>query len=647
MSQHRRNREIQEEPYDRSSIGRRVESGWFTKFSAEEQVPPLVQPEAPELLTALLWDGLPTDVLNRIKDILRMPLFDRHAERTSEEAAALAYERATFVARELGLLASELMKDPKSLYALHEWLSVSDGTACTILSIHYCLAMGSIIMHGQGRRELQPLLEELERLDTIGVFLATELGYGNNVASLETRATYDRSAKHFVLCSPSARSMKFMPNTAHPVPKLGVVMARLFSQEKDCGVFPFVVRIRDDAGQPCPGVHILPLPEKPGYPLDNAMTRFDRVLIPKAHLLTGPDSTLDEDGTFASRVPNRHRRFLNAMDRVQTGRVCFTSGAVAVLRAATWIAIRYTSQRLTFAPKKRGATLLSHRNVQRDVIGSLAACYALTFAVRQTQAQFASRTLDSEAESFLRVAIIKAVASEESAQFLWRLRERCGAAGLFGENRISEYLAQIQGVITAEGDNEMMFLKVARQLCALPPAPPAHLTVDAAEGPLDLDILVELLQYRVARLIQDLRATRKSGLKEEAEPGSLFQAYNRNINALIELARSYGQSLIAASFLAVVRRGHPDEVEYPLKLLLALWCSRLVERHVGWYWAEGCLTVRTGKRLSRVQDELCEKLEPYLPLLSDAFGFDNTILRAPIAGQDYVEEYFARHVGVV
>ncbi len=285
------------------------------------------------------------------------------------------------MARGLGLGAAEIEEDPRRLYALHEWVGLADGVTCTILGIHYCLALGSLIAHGEGRADLEGFIAELERADSFGVFLATEIGFGNNLASLETEAVYDPVAREFVLSSSTPRSPKFMPNTACAVPKLAVVLARLVSQGKNHGVFPFLVRIRDAGGETCPGIDVWALTEKPGYALDNAVTRFDRVRVPKAHLLAGSDSTLHDDGRFESRASSRSRRFLNAIDRVQTGRVCFTSGVVSSLRAATWIAMRYTAQRFTFAPGKRsGVPLLSYRNVQRDVFGALAAAYALTFA---------------------------------------------------------------------------------------------------------------------------------------------------------------------------------------------------------------------------------------------------------------------------
>jgi acyl-CoA oxidase len=589
-------------------------------------------------LERLLRGDIPTTHVEELQELLKDPVFQRQEGLNNSEIAALAYRRTQFLARALRLTGAEIERDPRRLYALHEWVGLVDGVACTVLSIHYCLALGSIMIHGEDRSELSKFVEELEHLDSVGVFLATEIGYGNNVASLETAAVYDPETREFVVSSPTPRSYKFMPNTGHAVPKLAVVMARLVSHGKDHGIFPFLVRIRDAEGVVCPGVQVSPLGEKPGYALDNAVTLFEQVRIPKAHLLTGPDSTLHDDGRFETRTPNRHRRFLTAMDRVQTGRVCFTSAAVSMLRAATWIAMRYASQRLTFAPGRRSTPLLSYRNVQRDVYGALASAYALTFAMRCVQKRFRLRTPETEPESFREVAMFKAMATSEVAERLSRLRERCGAVGLLSENRILEYWNQVQGIITAEGDNQLMLLKVGRQLrdvafdMPILPERVDDLTTLEPSG------YLSLLRYRECCLRQEL-----CDEVATARPArSTFALWNENVNGTMVLAATCGERFIAECFEAELRSTRDAEVADWLGKLFSFWSLDLLERHSGWFLAEDCLTGHAVKQMPRIRDELCSAIETHAPALVAAFGLENAILRAPIAEDDYVQAYAPR-----
>ena len=585
----------------------------------------------------LLAGDMPARMTREMRRLLEHDLFRRQEGLTDHEVTALGYRRARFLAAALGIDARELATDPRRLFALHEWLGSVDGVACTVLSIHYCLCLGSILIHGGDRPELRPFVAELERMDSVGVFLATELGYGNSVASLETRAVYDAARREFSLLSPTPQSSKFMPNTGHPVPKLAVVMARLIVGQNDHGVFPFIVRLRGRDGAPCRGVSIARLTEKPGYALDNAVTRFDGVRVPKEHLLAGDDSVLHDDGRFESHFPSHRQRFLAAMDRVQTGRVCFTSAAAACLRAATWIAVRYTSQRLAPAPGKQLIPILRFRNVQRDVFGALATAYALSFAVRYLQRRFRQRTRDSEHEIFRLTATLKAVVTAEVSETLPSLRERCGAVGMLSHNRILEYWTQLQGAITAEGDNQLMLLKAGRQLFDGPSlvgadAPPA------ACGPLTPEAMVALFRFREARLREDLKDGAAAARRRTREPLAIW---NDNVNRTLALATAHGARIVAECFYAACAECHDADGAALLRTLFCLWAVAHIERHAGWFMGEGCLERSFAAEAPSERDRLCASLEPHVESLVAAFGLDNRVLRAPIAEDDYVATYHA------
>jgi acyl-CoA oxidase len=416
-----------------------------------------------------------------------------------------------------------------------------------------------------------------------------------------------------------------------------VVMARLMSLGADCGVFPFVVRLRDERGAPCPFVRIAALSEKPGYALDNGVTLFDGVRVPKHLLLSGSDSVLHADGRFESRIPSRRGRFLASMARVQVGRVCFTSAVVAMLRAATWIALRYTSQRLTSAPGARSVPTLGYRNVQRDIFGALASAYALTFAIRRVQRAYREREGLDQQELFRLVAALKAVASNEVSLELQRLRERCGAAGMLSANRIIDYSNQVQGVITAEGDNHLMLLKVGRQIweMAAPEAPPQPSPLRDL-GSASAGQLLSLFRFREARVAEALRA---SVSDTRARTRSAFSIWNDNVNATMAAANSYGLRVIAESFCVAVEAADQPDVSAALLELFRLWCAEQLERSAGWFLAHGCLEPGTVIELSRARDEQCARIEKHGRWLSDAFGFDNSILQAPIADEDYTQRY--------
>ena len=588
-------------------------------------------------LERLLRGDLPLTATREIGRLLEHELFEREAGLTDAEIAAHSYRRAHFLATALGIRARELAEDPRRLFALHESVSLIDGIACTVLSIHYCLCPGSISIHGEELPALRPFVAELERTESAGVFLATGLGHGNAIGGLETRAVYDPGQREFVLSSPSAEPNKFMPKTGHPVPKLAVVLARLIVGDSDHGVFPFVVRLRGHDGAACRGVSIVRLGEKPGYALDNAVTRFEGVRVPKDHLLTGHDSVLHADGRFESRVPRHRQGVFVAMDRVQTGDVCFTSAAAACLRAAAWTAVRYAGQRSAPAPGRPRTPSLRFRDVQRDVFGALATAYALSFAVRYLQKRFRQRTRDTEHEIFRLTASLKAVVTAEARDALPALREHCGAAGMLASNHLLESWMQLQDVITAEGDDQLMLLEAGRQLLEHPTLPGAEAPPPSA-GSLTPEVAVALLRFREARLRDELEGGAAAARRRSREPRAIW---NDHVNRTLALATAHGARIVAECFCAAVAECHDASGAELLRTLSSLWAHGQIERDAGWFMGAGCLARGWVTNAPSARDQLCAGLEPHAEALVAAFGLNNAALRAPSAEPDQVATHDA------
>lgn len=569
-----------------------------------------------------------------LEGALQDELFDAREGLTAGDAARLSYERARFIVLQLRGLALDLAQDPRALFLLHELLGPVDGTACTILGIHFCLAIGSIVAMGQGKAELEPFLAELRDMRSVGVFLATELGYGNSVMSLETTARYEFERDEFVLNSPSLKSLKFMPNTAFAVPKIAVVLAKLLVEGRDCGVFPFVIRLRDAGGQLLPGINVTALSEKPGYALDNGITAFDDVRVPRSHWLSGPESELDEQGRFRSRIASRRGRFLAAMDRVQTGRVCFTSGTAALLRSATWIATRYAGQRVVGAPNGKEVCVLRYRNVQADLFRALAEAYALTFAVRAMQDTFVERPNDPLTFNF--VAVLKATVSERTSELIPKLRERCGAVGMLSANRIIDYWVYTQGIITAEGDNQLMLLKVGRSLLD------ATDGVDPVDSPplFDCDepgCIVKLARYRELRLRRILRQKISFSRSHSRDPLAIW---NDHVIGVLDLARAFGVRVIAEKFYAALC-GLDTNARRLVLPLFQLWAMHEVMANAAWFLAEDCLSHNLYRSIPEHTDRLLGEIEGCVDELLEGLGVNNETLRAPIA-DDYIEHYARR-----
>ena len=136
---------------------------------------------------------------------------------------SLAYVRAQFLVRELRFEAAATARDPRRLDALHEWSgSQTGGVDDPGYRLFPCSRLDR--RPGEGRAELRGSSRAGVRR-FIGVFSQPRLASATTSApSRRRRSTTGERA--FVLSSPTPRSAKFTPNTARPVPKLAVVLAR-------------------------------------------------------------------------------------------------------------------------------------------------------------------------------------------------------------------------------------------------------------------------------------------------------------------------------------------------------------------------------------------------------------------------------------
>jgi acyl-CoA oxidase len=589
-------------------------------------------------ITDLLYPGSEQDreFRNQVKCLLADPLFAPREGLTATEQAQLSYARFRRVRDELDLRIRDVEYRPARLATALELIATVDGTLFTVMSIHYCLCGGSILRHGAVSSEIEAYIEELDSLNSIGAFLVTELGYGNNVVALQTRADYDPVTQEIVLSTPSEAARKFMPNTGlDGVPKLGVVMARLMINEQDQGVFPILVRLRTEKGS-CAGVKIVPLGAKPGYSLDNAMTSFENVRVPKHCLLLGEHSQLSADGTFRSSIASRRERFLLSLEQVQLGRLCLSAVSATISGASSFIAIKYAGQRHTFAPRQADVPLLQYRNHQRDLFSALASAYASRLMVNDAIDTYRTATEANHDHLFRITSATKVHVSYAAERNIRLCRERCGAAALFEENRLSLYASQCPGMITAEGDNQVALIKVARQMLMQQGYELLDREKIAGASLDDPRTLIGVLRERERRLLQELR---RAMLPAKFPGRDLFQLWNENINLAIETATAHASRLAAESFWLRVKRLAADD---PLVDLFRLFAYQEITPHLGFLLAEGLITSNEVKNHRRAIDSVCEKLQSIALDLSRAFDIPNTLLRAPIASEDYIESYSCR-----
>ncbi|MFD7500828.1 acyl-CoA dehydrogenase [Streptomyces sp. NPDC059850] len=586
-------------------------------------------------LTEVLFDGRFDDLHRPWTEHFRRDIFRYRDGLSVSERSELAYERLRIVNE--GIESVEgLVTATDRLVSLHEWLGAVDGSLTTLATIHYNLFLGSLLRLDPRRTvDLSPFT----RLHRYGTVLITELGYGNNAAELETTAVHQPEADTFVLHTPSAGAQKFMPNTGPAGGrKSGLVAARLIVRDQDCGVFLFLVPLRDEHG-PLPGIRIRPLSETPGSAVDHAITSFDQVVLERTALLAGDHADLTAEGAFRSALGSRRRRFLRSIQRVTTGKLCLAAAALGGARAGLTVAMRYAHRRHTFAPASRtGVPLFAYRCHQTRLLGAAARAYAATFLLREATRGCTGPGDPESAEAEVLVAAAKGWITWQAREIAIECRERCGAQGLLSANRIVDLITPIESTITAEGDNLVIWTKAAADMLTgrgySPPPAPAAPSSQLTSPLTDRAVLLDLLVRHELRCLQHARnrLTRSSD-------GPLDR-WNQAVNPALDLVDAYAARRAAQAFLAAVDRVADDATRSLLERLFQLFALQRLAPHTGLLLADGHLTADAVRDLADdAVDRVAAGLAPHAPALVEAFAVPDHILQAPIATEGYTAAY--------
>ncbi|MFE6894372.1 acyl-CoA dehydrogenase [Streptomyces sp. NPDC057694] len=551
---------------------------------------------------------------------------------TAQERTALSYARL----RKINSAVADprdLARDPRKLAGLHEWTGFLDGGLCTLESIHYNLFLGSLLDHqtpADGRD-----LSDYTTLRRTGTFLCTELEHGNDAAQLETTATYDHVTGGFDLHTPNPGAQKFMPNTSTTGgPKSALVAARLVVDGQDEGAFLFLTPLSDDFGH-LPGIHVRRLPARHGTPVDHCVTAFEHVRLPREALLEGMHGHLDPEGGFVSALGNPRKRFLKTISRVTTGKLCMSAGTLGMARAALTIAVRHSHTRLIAGAKAgRRIPIADHRSHHGRLLSCLATAYAMTFLHRSVLDRWVAHTPEEQEETERLVAISKGWITWQARGIAIECRERCGAHGLFSHNGLSELPSNIEGGITAEGDNLVVWVKAASEMIF------GHVVDrtghdDRAPEDRSLDDLSYLreLHGRVEAIWQDrARAAMRRGRR-----GDPLGRWNSASASGLEMVSAHARLQAADAFLAAIAITTDPTARALLEDLCRLFLLEELARHTGDLLSEGRLTPGHVRELPTNVERIIERLAPRLALLAEAFDLPEEYLKSvPIAQGQHV-----------
>lgn len=554
------------------------------------------------------------EIVLRLSDVLAEGL-------THAQEAGIAPDLLRTFLGEFGLPASEISRNAVLRGALCDWAQIAAPRMLPVLTGHLDLAIGAILSLGNESRYQQTCLAELDTGEVLGVLMLTELG-GTNGADQRTTATWDPGADGFWLHTPDIAAAKFMPNVGDAtVAKTVVVTARLMAEGQDQGVLPFLLRLRSADGLAA-GAEVVRLPAKLGAAMDHAIIRFNRVFVPRNGLLGGRWARITDDGRFESEVPLR-RRFHTAISPLGQGRLDLANAAIAGARAGLAGLVNYSRQRRSGA-----GTLMADRDaVQRDLATAAAAVYVTSVLGRRIRALPGS--IDHPVPALWSM-LAKPLLADTAHQVLITLRHRAAAQGILRNNYLVDWIANIEGLITAEGENQIMQITAGRAGSMLP-----ALRLDGT--PTDLPWWVEMIAAREQQLAAAVHLT-EGPTENRFEPeGTLL---GRDC-AAIELAQASAVRLaVTATLAAAVDAADPSAAALTTSCAAAFALDYL-NTHANWYIAHDRLSplraVEIYTELSRHRMALVDAL----PALVAAFDIP-ALPGAPLFAPDYLQSWADR-----
>jgi acyl-CoA oxidase len=560
--------------------------------------------------------------------------------------------------------------------AAFETLAFGDLSVVVKVGVQFGLFGGAILQLGT-KPHHDAYLDDLIHGRLLGCFAMTESGHGSNVQALGTTATYDQQAREFVISTPDDRARKDYIGNAAKHASHAVVFAQLVVGEESHGVHAFVVRIRDEDGNPMSGVRIEDDGPKIGLNgVDNGRLWFDEVRVARTDLLDRY-AVVTDDGRYFSDIENQNRRFFTMLGTLVQGRVCVGGAAINASKVALAIAVEYAHHRRQFGNPGSDTeeVLLDYGMHQRRLFPLLARTYALHFAQERVAADlhgvFSDITDEGAAELARRAlesraAGTKALGTWHASRTIQECREACGGAGYLSVNRFDALRADTDVFTTFEGDNTILMQLVAKGLLTdykdsfedldsigmvrfvastavetvlertnarsilerLRDAVP----VGGRGGDDDPDLLdgayqLEMLTWREEHILASVARRLKSGMDKGLDPAVVF---SRCQDHVISAAHAHVERIVLEAFLDKLATLEDGPNKQALTLMCDLYALSSIETDRAWFLEHGRLSNARAKAVTAQVNELGRRVRPVAQQLVDAFGVPREMLRAEL-----------------
>ncbi|KAJ3083691.1 acyl-Coenzyme A oxidase [Rhizoclosmatium hyalinum] len=493
----------------------------------------------------------------------------------------------------------------------------------------------------------------------VGCFAMTELGHSSSLRDLETTATFDPKTNEWIITSPTLTSTKWWIGAAGQSATHTVLVSQTIVNTENHGLSWFIVPLRSlETGRLLPGVTCGDIGAKAGrHGLDNGWIQLTSVRIPLNNMLSKwmqviPSLTQPPRVSppphpavmYATLIPER----ISALTLLQVlvGQSVTIASRYGVVRRqgpGNPQIIDFQIQTVNTLPLVAG--LYVYMNAERKIQGRWD---RLRLEAVQNPSVYLEELPDIHSVS----AGFKAVGTWWGSYALETCRRACGGHAYSAYNAIAGHIADWGVVTTGGGDNYTLIQQLARYVMGIIQKVLANKQVACIgstaflantqqilkqrytfpqDGFKDLHSYVTLFSSLVVKMGADL----VSKFKETRKSNSTADVWNIYMVDLTKL----GTIFVYQHLFSLYHEGMSDlknEAISPVLLKCGvLFAADVVRRELLDSVLEyECMTKGQVERLRETVYSGAKELRADVVGLTDAFGFPDFILKAPIGRYD-------------
>ncbi|KAG0175299.1 fatty-acyl coenzyme A oxidase [Apophysomyces sp. BC1015] len=557
---------------------------------------------------------------------------------------------------------TQILKDPvlgadKELaYEIARATNVYSESFSMRFFVHDSLFRNVVMMLGSKEQQEQ-WFDEVNNFRILGCFAMTELGHSSALRDIETTATYDHNTDEFVIDSPSITSTKWWIGMAAQTATHAVVISQTVIDGERVGLNWFIVQLRQKgSGELMPNVVAGDIGQKAGHGgVDNGWIQFRGARIPRSHMLSKWVS-LDRQGSYTP-APNPAVMYATLIPE----RLSLVTVTTQMISQALTIATRYG---VTRRQGPRDSQIMDYQSHYVKLIPAISFMYSVKTAQSVLDEQFKVLTAGGEMDPTVYLnhmgemhaisASLKGLTGWYSSEILETCRRACGGHAYSSYNGISNIIADWGVMTTGGGDNVVVLQQAAKLLLYRLSQKLEFDSYPDLKFKSSTHYIINAKQYLAAEAwpITDIsRCVANPMLIEEALNTMIVKRlYNiqkqlesgkTNEDVLLESVRvaefhcaAFMFSVSVSKYIESPEQTIDSSILSIMKRITTLWGLHVLHTYSDQGFKEGFLSPDQVKAIEQIYLEHCKSLRKQVIGLTDAFGFPDFVLKAPIARYD-------------